>query len=89
MEKNTLECIQQFQEEVSRIRKVMVKQVTDQVIDLFDRELALVDGCFTDFRISVNVEGENLPLLQRKLEKIERLEEHIRNMEGSGRKDGL
>ncbi len=85
MEENVQVYIQKFKNEVSETRKIAIEQVTGQVMELFERELASVDGCFTDFRISVNIEGEKLPLLQQKLEKVGMLEERIRKIERTGR----
>ena len=85
MEENVQVYIRKFKNEVSETRKITIEQVTGQVMELFERELASVDGCFTDFRISVNVEGEKLPLLQQKLEKVGMLEERIRKIERTGR----
>lgn len=85
MEKNVQECIQQFSQEVNRIRKVMIEQVTSQVTDLFEKELANIDSCFTDFRISVNVESERLPLLEQRAETVSTLMKQINEMERNGR----
>lgn len=81
MEKNTQECIEQFKGEVDKTRKAMIEQVTGQIMELFEKELNAVDGCFTDFRISVNVESEKIPMLQEKIEKADALAERIRQME--------
>lgn len=85
MEKNVQECIQQFSQEVNQTRKVMIEQVTSQVTDLFEKELANIDSCFTDFRISVNVESERLPLLEQKAETVSELMKQINEMERNGR----
>ena len=82
MEKNVHECIEQFKKEVDRTRRVMIEQVTGQVADLFEKELADIDSCFTDFRISVNVESEKLPLLEEKTKLVDELMEQIKEMEG-------
>lgn len=81
MEKNVQECIQQFQDEVNHTRELMIGQVTGQVANLFESELAKIDGCFTDFRISVNVESQKIPMLEQKSETIDKLMRQIREME--------
>lgn len=55
----------------------MVREVTDQVRALFEKELDFIDGSFTDFRLSVNIEGEKLPLLQKQIEKAKALSARI------------
>lgn len=83
MEKNVQECIQQFRTEVAKNRSIMTVQMTEQVAEMFEGELAKIDACFTEFRISVNVEGEKLPLLQQTLETVGDMEERIRKIEGA------
>lgn len=81
MEKNVQECIQQFHDEVDHTRQLMIEQVSGQVTNLFEKELANIDSCFTDFRISVNVESEKIPVLEQKAETIDKLMGQIREME--------
>lgn len=81
MEKNVQECIRQFQDEVNHTRELMIEQVTGQVTNLFESELAKIDGCFTDFRISVNVESQKIPMLEQKTETIDKLMRQIKEME--------
>lgn len=77
MEKNAQECILKFKAEVDKTREIMVREVTDQVRALFEKELDFIDGSFTDFRLSVNIEGEKLPLLQKQIEKAKALSARI------------
>lgn len=81
MEKNTQECILKFKTEVDKTRKIMIRDVTEQITVLFKKELEFVDGSFTDFRLSVNIEGEKLPVLQKQIETAEALSERIGQLE--------
>lgn len=83
MEKNVQECIEMFHEEVCKTREIMIGQVTKQITDLFENELANIDNCFTDFRISVNVEAERIPVLEEKVRTANTLMSQIRELEGS------
>lgn len=83
MEKNVQECIEMFHEEVCKTREIMIGQVTKQITDLFENELANIDNCFTDFRISVNVEAERIPVLEEKVRTAGTLMRQICELEGS------
>lgn len=61
----------------------MIGQVTKQITDLFENELANIDNCFTDFRISVNVEAERIPVLEEKVRTAGTLMRQICELEGS------
>lgn len=82
-EQNISEYIRQFRDEAAQNRNVITEQVSGQVIEMFEDEFAKIDACFTEFRISVNVEGGKLPMLQQKLETVGVLEERIRKIEGA------
>ena len=77
MEAATKECIRQFQEETEKARKTMVQQVSNEIMDLFEKELASVDSCFTDFRLSVNQEERRLPALEQKINTVGMLMEQM------------
>lgn len=83
MEKNVQECIWMFHDEVGKTKEAMIGQVTGQITELFENELANIDSCFTDFRISVNVEAEKIPVLEEKARTVGTLMEQIREMERS------
>lgn len=83
MEKNVQECIRMFHDEVGKTKEAMIGQVTGQITELFENELANIDSCFTDFRISVNVEAEKIPVLEEKARTVGTLMEQIREMERS------
>lgn len=73
MEKAVKQCVEQFRQEVGRIRVEMTEQVSRQVKDIFSQELASADGYFTEFRMSVNIDERRLPLIETKLEETYRL----------------
>lgn len=73
MEEATQKCIEQFKAEVDNTRIKMIEQVSSQIAEIFDKELASVDGCFTDFRISVNIDEKKIPVLEQKLIETEKL----------------
>lgn len=67
MEEATQKCVEQFKIEVARTRTEMIAQISEQITTIFQDELMAVDGCFTDFRISVNIDEQKIPLLEQKL----------------------
>lgn len=73
LEEVTQKCIAQFKNEVSQTREVMIIQVSEQIKEIFKKEIATVDGCFAQFRISVNSEEKTLPLLEMNLEHTQEL----------------
>lgn len=73
MEKATGKCIEQFKEEVNHTRVEMIEQVTRQITTIFEDELAAVDNCFTEFRMSVNIDERKIPLLEQKMQEAEEL----------------
>lgn len=77
MEETTQKCIEQFKAEVDNTRVKMIEQVSLQITEIFEKELASVDGCFTDFRISVNIDEKKIPALERKLVETQRLIKEI------------
>ena len=70
MEEAVQESIARFKEEVNRTRTQMIAQVSAQMKEIFANELAIADGYFKEFRMSVNIEERNLPLLEANLEQI-------------------
>lgn len=80
MEANVQKCIEQFKTEVNHTRINMIEQVTSQITDIFKTELASVDNCFTDFRMSVNIDERKIPLLEQHLLEAEDLLMKLENM---------
>lgn len=81
MEEACKKSIEDFKMEVSKTKLAMTEQITGQVRELFEKELNAVDGYFTEFRISVNVDGEKIPQLEERLEKVTQMIEVIHNLE--------
>lgn len=73
MEEATGKCIEQFKEEVNHTRVEMIEQVTRQITTIFEDELASVDNCFTEFRMSVNIDERKIPMLEQKMQEAEEL----------------
>ena len=73
MEENTRKCIEQFKKEVDHTRIEMIEQVTGQITTIFENELANVDNCFTEFRMSVNIDERKIPLLEQRMQEAENL----------------
>lgn len=73
MEEATLKCIEQFKEEVDYTRREMIEQVTRQITSIFENELSTVDSCFTEFRMSVNIDERKIPLLEQRMQEAEYL----------------
>ena len=80
MEKASQECIRQFKCEVEKARETINLQISSQITELFEKELSSVDGCFNEFRLSVNLEEQKLPNLEKKLLHTEELLHHIETM---------
>lgn len=73
MEENTRKCIEQFKNEVDHTRIEMIEQVTGQITAIFENELANVDNCFAEFRMSVNIDERKIPLLEQRMQEAEDL----------------
>lgn len=77
MEANVEKCIEQFKAEVNNTRIKMVEQVSAQITTIFENELTSVDNCFTEFRMSVNIDEKKIPVLEQRLLEAENLLEKI------------
>lgn len=73
MEEATQKCIERFKAEVDNTRVKMIEQISAQITEIFEKELASVDGCFTDFRISVNIDEKKIPALEQRIIETEKL----------------
>lgn len=80
MEENTRKCIEQFRKEVNGTRSRMIGEVTKQITTIFEDELASVDNCFTEFRMSVNIDERKIPMLEQKMQEAEELLLRIENI---------
>ncbi len=69
----TARCIEQFKEEVNHTRVKMIEQVSTQISSIFENELTSVDSCFTEFRMSINIDEKKLPIIEQRLLETEKL----------------
>lgn len=86
MEEATQKCIEQFKTEVNNTRGKMIEQISAQITEIFEKELTSVDGCFSDFRMSVNIDEKKIPLLEQKLMEADRLLKQINAIEMTERR---
>ena len=70
MEQRVAEAIAEFKEEVAKTKEEMTTQILDTVDKMFQRELETVDRSFSEFRMSVNIDSRNIPLLEEKMQLI-------------------
>lgn len=82
MVENTQKCIEIFKEEVDDTKKKMIAQVTGQVTSIFEKELNTIDGCFTEFRMAVNIDGKRIPILEERLQEAVELMQKVDRIEG-------
>lgn len=71
------ECVAEFKQEVAQIKEEMTEQVMQTVTEIFDREVRSMDNSFKDFRMAVNIDSRNIPLLESKLQTVQDLMEQI------------
>ncbi len=67
LEETTQNCIKEFKAEVNQTRIRMIDQITAQITEIFENELATVDGCFAEFRMGVNIDERKIPMLEQRL----------------------
>lgn len=80
MEETTKKCIEEFKAEVNQTRTRMIEQITSQITEIFENELTSVDSCFTEFRMSVNIDERKIPMLEQRLLEAEDLLMRIENI---------
>lgn len=73
LEETTRQCIEEFKAEVNQTRIRMIDQITAQITEIFENELAAVDGCFAEFRMGVNIDERKIPMLEQRLLEAEDL----------------
>lgn len=74
------ECVAEFKQEVSQIKGEMTEQILQTVTEIFDREVRSMDNTFKDFRMAVNIDSRNVPLLEAKMETVQKFMEQIAQM---------
>lgn len=81
MERCVQEAISDFKIEVSRTKNQMTDQIMETIDAIFKRELESADKTFLDFRMSVNIDAKNIPLLEDRMDKINVLMDKIEKIE--------
>lgn len=71
------DCILDFKKEVAQIKEQMIQEVMGVIDSIFGREMELVDKSFTEFRMSVNIDSKNIPVLEQKMVMVESLMDRI------------
>ena len=86
MEERVQESVEEFKIEVAGTRQQMTEEILGTIEAIFRRELDTTDKTFLDFRMSVNIEGRNIPLLEQKMNEIDN---YIGKIEELERKCGI
>ena len=82
LEKKVQQSIEEFKLEVAKTKSEMTGEILGTVEAMFKRELDTADRTFLDFRMSVNIEGRNIPLLEDRIEKVYGYLQKIEELEG-------
>jgi uncharacterized protein YacL len=81
MELRVQEAINDFRLEVADTKQQMTAQILETIDAIFKRELDSTDKTFLDFRMSVNIDSKNIPLLEERIEKVNHLMDKIEQIE--------
>ena len=81
MELKVQEAIAEFRQEVAQTRNQMADQILATIDEIFRRELDTVDKTFVDFRMTVNIDGRNVPLLEERMMRVDTLMRQIEQVE--------
>lgn len=81
MEEIVNHYIQEFKLEVEKTKEDMTEQILDAVEQIFTKELESADKTFTNFRMAVNIDSKNIPLLEERMDKVQGLMTQINEME--------
>lgn len=79
--KNTQACVDEFKEKLAATRIEMENQVTARLDELFENEFRSLDKNFLQFRTATNIDAQNIPLLEEKLQKMDDILEQYRKEE--------
>ncbi|MBS5065169.1 MAG: GTPase domain-containing protein [Hungatella hathewayi] len=71
------DCIRDFKKEVAQIKEQMIKEVMEVIDSIFGRELELADKSFMEFRMSVNIDSKNIPVLEQKMVMVETMMDRV------------
>lgn len=84
MEIKVKEAIEEFKGEVSNTKEKMVSEILEAIDGIFRRELSTADKSFLDFRMSVNIDSRNIPVLEERMSTIYALLGRIEEIERKG-----
>lgn len=73
--------IEEFQTQVAAAKENMTEQILENIENIFIGELDTVDKSFADFRMSVNIDSKNIPMLEVQMEKVQDLLEQLNQIE--------
>ena len=71
------DCICDFKKEVAQIKEQMFKEVMEVIDNIFSREMELADKSFMEFRMSVNIDSQNIPVLEQKMAMVETMMDRV------------
>lgn len=81
LEKKTAEAVAEFREEVAKTKAEMTTQILETVERMFRQEIETMDRSFSDFRMSVNIEGRNISMLEDRMRTIHGYLQEIKELE--------
>ncbi len=82
LEKKTKEAVGEFKDEVAKTKAAMTEQILETIEQMFRMEIGKADKCFVEFRMSVNIEGNNIARLEDKFAVIRQDLIQIKELEG-------
>lgn len=83
LEQKVRESVEEFKLEIAGTKEKMTGEVLTTIEAIFKRELETTDKTFLDFRMAVNIDSRNIPLLE---ERMNQMEEYIGKIEELERK---
>lgn len=83
LEQKVRESVEEFKLEVAGTKEKMTGEILGTIEAIFKRELETTDKTFLDFRMAVNIDSRNIPLLEQKMNQME---EYIGKIEELERK---
>lgn len=81
LEKKTAEAIAEFKEEVAKSKEQMTAEILKTIEAMFRMEIENTDKSFSEFRMSVNIEGKNVLKLEEKFDTIQGYLQQIKELE--------
>lgn len=81
LEKKTEEAIAEFKKETAKAKESMTEQILETIENMFRMEIEKADKSFSEFRMSVNIEGNNVARLEEKFSTINSYLQQIKELE--------